>query len=104
MIQNSVVAHRLGRLDAQAVDDGADAFGRGQALEREPLDRHVIDLGLDGGGAVGVDVERTGLKCGPMRASLRIAARALSRKSLVLASSVITASQRQAAFINIFLE
>ena len=57
MIQNSVIAHRLGGLDAQAVDDGADALGRGQALKHEALDRHVIDLGLDGRGAVGVDVE-----------------------------------------------
>src|SRR5690242_6034094 len=57
MIQDSVVAHRLGGLDAQAVDDGTDALGRGQALEHEAFDRYVIALGLYARSAVGVDAE-----------------------------------------------
>jgi hypothetical protein len=85
MVQDASVAHGTRGLDAQPVDDGAYAFGCGQPLKRQSLNRDIVDFSLNSGGAVGFDFERRRLE---VRADARLAAdrSAFSRNSRAFAS------------------
>jgi hypothetical protein len=65
MVQDAVVAHGKRRLDAQAVDNGADACGRRQPLERQALDGDIVDLGLNGSRALSIDLKDRRLEMRP---------------------------------------
>ena len=64
MVQDTVIAHCHGWLDAQAIHNRTYAARRREALQHKPLDGDIVDLRLDRRGTVHVNLEHHRLEVG----------------------------------------